>query len=366
MRQFNIFRGTKGWLWLYEQQIRLAHMHDQQGAQQRLRILIFWEKHGDIATREAFGTGRRTLYRWQERFRREQGKLQALDRKSTAPKRRNTRRIPLGFEATLIELRTAHHRLGKKKLTVLLRAKGFAVSESFVGRCLTNIKKRGLIPQYRKVSVDARTGRIHERNRVLKPKIRRPKEKHGLEIDTVVRFIGNTKRYIYTAINLEDRFAFGGAYTRHSSETATDFLQKLIAVAPFSITEIQTDNGSEFGHLFHDAFLKLGIVHYHTYPRCPKMNGTVERFNRTLSEDFIQHHLPLLRDDVLRFNETMIDWLLWYNGERPHESLGMLAPLQYYVQTLSTEECHMWWTRTWACLFMERMFVCVSNSHLFL
>jgi putative transposase len=346
MRQFNIFRGTKGWLWLYERQLRLASMHNQQEAEKRLRILIFWEKHGDEAAREAFSVSRRTLYRWQEALRRNEGKLNGLDKRSTAPRKRNVRRIPAELEAQVIALRKKHHRLGKKKLAPLLKSTGFPVSVSYAGRCLSDIKKRGLLPKYGKVSLYARTGRVHEQTRVYRPKIRRPKQKRGLEIDTVVRFIGSTRRYIYTAIDLERRFAFGGAYTRHSSETATDFLAKLIRVAPFSIKEIQTDNGSEFAHLFHDACEKLGIRHYHSYPRCPKMNGTVERFNRTLSEDFIQHHLPLLRDDILQFNETMIDWLIWYNTERPHESLGMLSPLQYYVKTLPVEECQMWWTRT--------------------
>ena len=346
MRQFNIFRGTKGWLWLYERQLRLAAMHNQQEAEKRLRILIFWEKHGDGATREAFTVSRRTLYRWQEALRRQEGKLTGLDKRSTAPKKRNVRRIPGELEARLIAFRRSHHRLGKKKLAPLLKSAGFPVSVSYAGRCLGDLKKRRLLPKYGKVSLYARSGQVRERVIRKAKKIRRPQQKRGLELDTVVRFIGSTKRYIYTAIDLERRFAFGGAYTKHSSETATDFLEKLIHVAPFTITEIQTDNGSEFAHLFHDACTKLGITQYHTYPRCPKMNGTVERFNRTLSEDFIQHHLPLLRDDILRFNERMIDWLLWYNAERPHESLGMLSPLQYYVKTLPVEECQMWWTRT--------------------
>jgi len=250
------------------------------------------------------------------------------------------------LQSRIIDLRRKHHRLGKRKLGPLLRVEGFSVSVPYIGRVLADLKKRGLLPKYGKVSLYARSGQVRERVIRTAKKIRRPKQKRGLEIDTVVRFIGSTKRYIYTAINLEDRFAFGGAYTNHSSESATDFLQKLVHVAPFTISEIQTDNGSEFAHLFHDACTKLHIHHYHTYPRCPKMNGTVERFNRTISEDFIQHHLPLLRDDLLRFNETMIDWLIWYNTERPHESLGMLSPLQYYVKTLPVEECQMWWTRT--------------------
>ena len=341
MRQFNIFRGTKGWLWLYERQLRLAAMNNHKEAERRLRILIFWEKHGDEATREAFRVSRRTLYRWQEALKKDAGRISGLDKRSTAPTQRRKRVVPAELEARIINLRKTHPRLGKKKVAILC-----GLSESKAGRILASLKQRNLLPKYRKVSLYARSGQVRERIIRKTTKIRRPKEKRGLEIDTVVRFVGGTKRYIYTAINLQDRFAFGGAYTRHSSETATDFLKKLIEVAPFTITEIQTDNGSEFAHLFHDACTSLNIHHYHTYPRCPKMNGTVERFNRTLSEDFIQQHLPLLRDDLCAFNDRLIDWLLWYNCERPHESLGMLAPLQYYVRTLSREECQMWWTRT--------------------
>ena len=341
MRQFNIFRGTKGWLWLYERQLRLASMHNQQEAEKRLRILMFWEKHGDTPTQEAFKVSRRTMYNWQEALRRATGKLNGLDKRNTAPRRRRTRRITPELEARIITLRTEHHRLGKKAIGHLCH-----ITESKAGRILADLKKRRLLPHYRKVSLYARSGQVRERTTRRVKRIRRPKEKRGLEIDTVVRFVRGTKRYIYTAINLADRFAFAGTYMNHSSASATDFLTRLVDVAPFSISEIQTDNGSEFAHHFHEACVTLGIRHYHTYPRCPKMNGTVERFNRTLSEGFIQHHLPLLRDDLHRFNEALIDWLLWYNTERPHQSLGMLAPLQYYVRNLSAVECNMYWTRT--------------------
>jgi transposase InsO family protein len=334
-------------LWLYERQLALARMHNQAEAERRLRILIFWEKHGDGATAEAFRVSRRTLYRWQEALRHGEGKVVALDKRSTAPKKKNIRRPNPALVDRIVALRTLHHLLGKRKLTPILRAEGFQLSEPYVGRVLTDLKKRGLLPKYKTVRVNARTGRVHERVRTTQPKIRRPKEKkRGMEIDTVVRFIGSTKRYILTAIDVEKRFAFAAAYTNHSSAAAADFLGKLIAVSPFPVTEIQSDNGSEFAHLFHDACAKQDIRHYHTYPRCPKMNGTVERFNRTLSEEFVQHHLTLLKEDISAFNEKLIDYLLWYNGERPHESLFLKSPLQCIVASLSAEECQMWWTYT--------------------
>lgn len=341
MRSFNIFRGTKGWIWLYERQLALARMHNQAEAERRLRILIFWEKHGDEAATEAFGVSRRTLYRWQETLRRGQGKMVALDKKSTAPKRRRQRIVSPELFEKIITLRKEHHRIGKKKIAALCH-----ISESKAGRILSDIKKRGLIPSYTPMRLQARTGRLHEKKWKRTEKIRRPKEKHGLEIDTVVRFVRGTKRYIYTAIDIERKFAFGGAYLHHSSASASDFLDKLSAVAPFPIEEIQTDNGSEFAALFHDACTKRKIRHYHTYPRCPKMNGTVERFNRTLSEEFLTHHLALLRDDLAAFNEKLVEYLLWYNTERPHESLGLQSPLRYIVSQLSAEECQMYWTRT--------------------
>jgi transposase InsO family protein len=130
------------------------------------------------------------------------------------------------------------------------------------------------------------------------------------EVSRSVRFSLEVKRYIYTAIDLERRFAFAGAYESHSSKSAADFLRKLREVAPFHIDALQTDNGSEFAKYFSDACRTLKITQYHTYPRSPKMNAHIERFNRTISEDFIAERLHLLAADIHRFNEQLVDWLL--------------------------------------------------------
>jgi transposase InsO family protein len=54
---------------------------------------------------------------------------------------------------------------------------------------------------------------------------------------------------------------------------------------------------------------KCGITHTKIKPRCPKSNGMVERFNRTLLEEFYQivmlknvyTSLEQLQDDLDRF-----------------------------------------------------------------
>jgi transposase InsO family protein len=309
-------------------------------AKKRLTIIAFWEKHGGEATVDAFGVSRRTLFRWKAKLRKGNGHVDGLNERSTAPLRRRKRVYPPGFLESVITLRKDHHRIGKKKIASLLN-----VSESYAGRCLFDLKERALLPAGTTLSLYARSGHLHERKPMYRKKIRRS-HKRGIEVDTVIRFVDGIKRYIYTAIDVEKKFALAGAYTNHSSASAADFLGKLRTVAPFDIQEIQSDNGSEFALRFEEACTALGITHFHTYPRSPKMNAHVERFNRTLSEDFIQHHRGALRDDLKRFNELLIDWLLWYNTERPHQSLGMLSPLRYIVRDLTAHQCQMYWTST--------------------
>ena len=341
MRIRSNLKDTKGFKVAYERLLRFRYMRNKAEVTRRVKILDFWKVHGERATTDAFGVSRRTLFRWQNALSGVQGKLSGLDPKSTAPHTRRRRTYNPLYLEKVITLRRDHYRIGKQKVATLC-----GVSESYAGRTLTDLKNRGLLPAYQKVSLSGKTGRLIERHAIQRKKIRRPKQKRGMELDTIVRFIDGIKRYVYTAIDVEKKFAFAGAYTNHSSASASDFLGKLIQIAPFPITEIQTDNGSEFAAHFADACRTIGITHYHTYPRTPKMNAHIERFNRTLSEDCIMRHRQTLRDDLTRFNTLLISWLLWYNLERPHASLGMRSPMQYIVSTLSALECQKWWTRT--------------------
>jgi len=325
-------------------------MNNKTEAERRLRILRFWDTHGLSATVDAYGVSKRTLYRWKKALLSSGGHLESLDKQQTVPKTRRTRTYPDGLIDHIITIRTEHPGIGKEKLTPLLRDKGYSVSESYVGRTLGDMKKRGLLPVPVHLSLSARTGTlIEQKPKKHKKKLRKPSGHRVLEIDTIVRYVDGVKRYILTAVDTETRVAFAGCYTNHGSASAADFLKKTLAVIPNPPDAVQTDNGSEFALHFARATEDLGLTHYHTYPRTPKMNAHVERFNRTLWEEFGRYRRGLLRDDVHTFNTALIDWLLWYNGERPHHSLGNVSPLQYTVRTLFTSQtanCQMWWTYT--------------------
>lgn len=347
MRIFNRFKGTRGWLSMWERTIRLRSMRNKQEVDRRVKILGFWKEHGTKATGDAFGVSKRTLFRWQTALAQADGRLEALDPQKTIPKGRRRRIVLPEVETFIVTQRIEHPRIGKAKLAVLLRTEGHAVSESYAGRVIHDLKERKLLPSGRKLSYYARTGTFREQPVFRRKKLRRA-HKRGMELDTIVRFVGGIKRYILTAIDVEKKFAFAGAYKNHSSASAADFLKKLIKVCPFTIGELQTDNGSEFAKNFEMACIALGLTHFNTYPRSPKMNAFIERFNRTISEDFIMLNRALLRNDIDAFNLKLADWLIWYNTIRPHESLGMLSPLRYIVSTLTVGECHKYWTRTGA------------------
>ena len=346
MRIFNKFRGTKGFISIWQQMLRFRYMITEK-AKERCRILAFWEKHGNEATQEAFNISRRTLFRWQATLNRANGKLDGLNPLSTAPHSRRKRIVSETLIKSVIDARTLHPRLGKDKIHAILAHDGYLGSVSTIGRILADLKKTGKLPDHTKLSFSGKTGRIIERKPIKrKKKLRRPKGYRVLEVDTVVRFIDGTKRYILTCADTEKRSAFAACYTNHGSASAADFLAKSRMVLPDCPIAVQTDNGSEFALHFACAAEASGLTHFHTYPRSPKMNAHVERFNRTLDEEFLRFNRALLRDDVNAFNEKLVDWLLWYNCERPHYALGQVPPFRSMMSLLPAEECQMWWTHT--------------------
>jgi transposase InsO family protein len=88
------------------------------------------------------------------------------------------------------------------------------------------------------------------------------------------------------------------------------------------------------------------ISRWYTYPKSPKMNAHIERFNRTLQESFVDYHEDLLFTDVHLFNQNLADWLVFSNAQRPHSSLGQRSPLQFLIQ--HQPQCQMYWSHSGA------------------
>lgn len=336
---------------LYRDALRYRDMITPK-AEERMRILAFWQKHGDAATKEAFNVSRPTLYRWQKTLTDSGGKLEALVPRTTAPHARRKRVIPKAVEYLIFKERE-REKIGKNKLAGLIKEDNLGTYHpSTVGRMLNDLKKQGKLLNPKKLSFSGKTGKLIERKpKQYKPKLRSKGHEDALaKADTIVRFTNGIKRYILTGIDLETKFAFAYGYASHSSKAAADFMQTFKNVAPISLTHVQTDNGSEFQDHFEMFCGKEGITHFFAYPRSPKMNAEIERFNRTLSEAFISRNRHLLAYNLPEFNKRMMDWLIWYNTRRPHWSIGLISPLRYICNKLPAEKSHMLWTSTMACL----------------
>ena len=293
--------------------------------ERREKILAFWKSYGLAATRDAFAVSRATLFRWQQ---------DAVPKSRAHTGGYQERVLDLRLKAEILRIRGIPEtcRLGKGKLLPLLEefceqaGVPEVLSESRVGRILTDLKNKGELPDPKKLRVDARTGKLHEKKNLRKPKLRRngylPKNPGDLlQIDGVVKFVDGIRRYTFTAIDLVSRWSFSRTYTSDTSRNGTDFLKRCLTVAPFPVTHIQTDNGGEFLALFQNAALELGITHFFNWPRKPRYQAWVESFNGTIQVEFLDWHRSALAGPTEDFNLLLEEWTSWYNERRPHSSL---------------------------------------------
>ena len=81
---------------------------------------------------------------------------------------------------------------------------------------------------------------------------------------------------------------------------------------------------------FEQACQQRGIRLFVLPPRSPKLNGCVERANRTHTEEFWECYDGDL--DVASARAALLAWEHRYNTYRPHQALGYLTPLQFLQQ----------------------------------
>jgi transposase InsO family protein len=144
----------------------------------------------------------------------------------------------------------------------------------------------------------------------------------------VGRLKGVGRIYLQAVVDTFGSLAFGKLYTSKRQETAADVLYD--RVLPFyeshdlTIEAILTDNGTEYKgrptiHLY-EIFLELNdIDHRTTKVATPRTNGFVERFNRTVLDEFFRTAFRKRLYESVEALQTDLDaWLHHYNHERPH------------------------------------------------
>jgi transposase InsO family protein len=301
-------------------------------ARQRLKWFDYYNSPGHNArlTCRHFDISPQTFYRWKRRYNPKH--LESLEEHSRRPKRlRQPTYSPELVEAVL-KLREEYPRWGKDKLVVLLHREGFNCSASMVGRILRKLKERGVLKEPVPNHISARKRRWQRPYAIRKPKeyvARAPGD--IVEVDTLdVRPLPGIILKHFTARDVISRWDVLEAHTRATSNTASGFIDVLLKRMPFPIKAIQVDGGSEFQDAFERECQRRGIKLFVLPPRSPKLNGHVERAQRTHTEEF--YEVTEADFEIQQLNRALLGWEKVYNTIRPHQALGYLTPLEFLEQ----------------------------------
>ncbi len=248
-------------------------------------------------------------------------------------------------------MRLQFPRWGKDKLAVLLRQSGQAISTSMVGRILTHLKQHGLI--------EPPPRRVPGARRALRPRpyaVRKPKQYAVsapgdlVQVDTLeVRPVPGVMFKQFTARDVVSRWDVIQAHGRATAANATQFLETLLHRMPFPIRALQVDGGSEFAAEFEQACQQHGLRLFVLPPRSPKLNGAVERANRTHTEEFYQV-TPCSLEMKAQLRAPRLGTHLQHRPPSP--GFGLLNPTPVLVPALISTKgmkvSPIYWTSTMA------------------
>lgn len=301
---------------------------------ERLRLLRAWEAlrargvTGEECSR-VLEVPRATIYRWRGRWKR--AGPSGLEDASRTPRRRRQPTWSVHLVQALLELREQYG-WGKDKLVILLRRDGWHVSTSMVGRVLSSLRRRGLLIEPPRRSVSATKRRPKRPHAVRKPKeyaVTAPG--HLVQLDTLdLRPLPGLVLKQFTARDVISRWDVVDVYSVATARTAADFLTSMKQRSPFPIRAIQVDGGSEFMAQFETACKESGVQLFVLPPRSPKLNGRVERANRTHTEEFWERYEGEL--DLPAVRPALRHWERLYNTFRPHQALAQRTPAEYLTQ----------------------------------
>ena len=136
--------------------------------------------------------------------------------------------------------------------------------------------------------------------------------------------------YLHVAVDDCSRFAVVGVYPDERGETAAAFLRHAVAVFAargVRVERVMTDRAFAYtrSHAFQAALDELGARHVVTRPYRPQTNGKVERFNRTLNQEWA-YAQTYLTDEARA--ATYQAWIHHYNHHRPHTGIKGNSPIE--------------------------------------
>jgi transposase InsO family protein len=268
---------------------------------------------------DQWGVSRQTLHAWLARY--EAEGLEGLADRSRRP-RSCPHQLPAEAEALVLELRRSRPYWGARRLARELVKRGVqpAPSESAVYRALV---RAGVVE-----------GRPRRRRRETWKRWERAAPNELWQMDVVGGFLlaDGTSAKALTGIDDHSRFCVSARLMpRERTQPVCDAFAE--AMRRHGVPQqVLTDNGKvftgRFAHppvevLFDRICRENGVEHLLTQPRSPTTTGKIERFHRTLRTEF---DTAQVFRTIKVAQQALDEWVLAYNGEREHSSIGDVTP----------------------------------------
>lgn len=134
--------------------------------------------------------------------------------------------------------------------------------------------------------------------------------------------------FIHSAVDDHSRLAYSEVLPDERAQTSVAFWRRALAwfaARGVTVRAVLTDNGPAYRSAdFARACLAASVRHRFTRPYRPQTNGKVERFNRTLLEEWA--YVRVYRSEEARTN-ALHHWLHQYNHHRCHTAIGGHPPI---------------------------------------
>ena len=311
----------------------------EKNAKNKLTLLQLAEKLGSVSQAcRHMNYSRSQFYEIKRRFQLEG--FQGLIDRPPIPKS-HPRKKSNGLVDKVLEITRQYPAWGKDKIAAQARLEGYSICPATVRniwkkRKLNKRHQRWLwvLEQEQKQFIkltEEQIKQLEKLNPCLKERhVESPEPGYLLCQDTffVGCFKGIGRVYMQAAVDTYCSLGFAKLYTNKQAITAADML--FDRVIPFyeeqgiEIKHVLTDNGSEYcgrkmEHHYQIMLTLHGIKHRKTKVATPRTNGFVERFNRTVLDEFFRG--ILLRKYYYKLEELQKDldkWLKFYNDKRPH------------------------------------------------
>lgn len=135
--------------------------------------------------------------------------------------------------------------------------------------------------------------------------------------------------YLHACVDDNSRIAYVECHDNERATTACEFFERALIFYALHgidmITSVLTDNGSCYiSGLWKTMLAEHHIKHRRTKRQTPRTNGKVERFNRTMKDEWLYVRVYTSEEDR---RAALIPFLNEYNHDGPHSSIGNRPPI---------------------------------------